>query len=150
MRLQSKLTREQCNWGETTDAHQCLQYLNEGFDDVSGRRLDPSLVIAARAEELKELREHGVYVKFPIHECWQTTSKGPLGVRWVDINKGDEARPNYRSRLVAKEFCTDVDPELYAATPPSECLRILLCKQAHHRQEPRAHVRGRIQSVFLR
>ena len=27
-----------------------------------------------------------------------------IGTRWVDIDKGDEAKPDYRSRLVAKEF----------------------------------------------
>ena len=44
----------------------------------------------------------------------------------MDINKGDSANPNYRSRLVAKEFNTGIKPELYAATPPSECFRLML------------------------
>ena len=48
----------------------------------------------------------------------------------MDINKGDSANPNYRSRLVAKEFDTGVCLELYAATPPSECLRIMPGKMA--------------------
>ena len=43
-----------------------------------------------------------------------------VGARWVDINKGDNHHPNYRSRLVAMEFKTDEKPEWYAATPPSE------------------------------
>ena len=53
----------------------------------------------------------------------------------MDINKGDSANPNYRSRLVAKEFDTGVCPELYAATPPSECLRIMLSKTASARSQ---------------
>ena len=65
-----------------------------------------------------------------ISECWEKTGKGPIAVRWVDINKGDETHPSYRSRLVAKEFRTKVDPELYAATPPGECLRLLLSQLA--------------------
>ena len=44
----------------------------------------------------------------------------------MNISKVDSARLNYRSRLVAKEFNTGVCPELYAATPPSECLRLML------------------------
>ena len=27
-----------------------------------------------------------------------------VGTRWIDINKGDETTPNYRSRLVGKEY----------------------------------------------
>ena len=34
------------------------------------------------------------------------------------INKGDVLCPNYRSRLVAREFHTNDRPEWYAATPP--------------------------------
>ena len=55
-------------------------------------------------------------------------------MRWVDINKGDTNNPNFRSRLVAKEFNTGSCPELYAATPPSECLRLLLSKAASGRR----------------
>ena len=56
--------------------------------------------------------------------------EAPIHVRWVDINKGDSANPNYRSRLVAKEFKTDMQPDLYAATPPAECLRMLIRRLA--------------------
>ena len=68
----------------------------------------------------------GVYEKVDVAESWKETGKAPIAVRWVDINKGDSKEPNYRSRLVAKEFNTGVCPELYAATPPSECLRLML------------------------
>lgn len=46
-------------------------------------------------------------------------------MRWVDINKGDDAPPNYSFRLVAKEYKNDVRPELYAPTPPGECLKLM-------------------------
>ena len=46
--------------------------------------------------------------------------------RWIDINKGDKDRPDYRSRYVGKEFNTGVDPDLYAATPPLEALKLIL------------------------
>ena len=90
----------------------------EAFDDVSGAELDPILVRLARQEEMEYFRERKVYEKVDAEECWNVTGKGPISVRWIDINKGDAANPKYRSRLVAKEFNTGVDPELFAATPP--------------------------------
>ena len=50
----------------------------------------------------------------------------PIGCRWVDINKGDEDNPEYRSRLVAKEIKKDRNQDLFAATPPLEAKKILL------------------------
>ena len=66
--------------------------------------LDPLLVKRAREEEMKEFSNHGVYAKVPLRECFERTGKKPIGVKWVDINKGDEEKPEYRSRLVAKEI----------------------------------------------
>ena len=60
------------------------------------------------------------------------TSKAPIGTRWIDINKGDTQNPKYRSRLVAKEYKVDIRPDLYAATPPTECLRLLLSRAAEN------------------
>ena len=96
------------------------------WDDVSGQELSPSLMRAARREEIAYFKSMGVYEKVDISESWKETGKAPIAVRWVDINKGDFKEPKYRSRLVAKEFNTGVCPELYAATPPSECLRLML------------------------
>ena len=72
----------------------------------------------------------GVYLKVPLPKCWEAMGQDPIAVRWVDISKGETAHPDYRSRLVAKELRTDVRPDLYAATPPSECLRLLLSQLA--------------------
>ena len=46
------------------------------------------------------------YPRYFGHGCgqWDETGKAPIGVRWVDINKGDKVHPEYRSRLVAKEI----------------------------------------------
>ena len=49
-----------------------------------------------------------------------------IGVRWIDINKGDSEHPDYRSRLVAKDFKGDDRPDLFAATPPLEALKLLI------------------------
>ena len=102
----------------------------EAYDDLTGAELDPSLMKAARKEEIAFFRGRKVYEKVDVAESWRVTGAGPIGVRWVDINKGDNVNPKYRSRLVAKEFNTGVRPDLYAATPPSECLRLLLSKFA--------------------
>ena len=75
----------------------------------------------------------GVYEKVELQECWEEMGKPPIAARWVDINKGDEASPDYRSMLVAKEFRTDVRPELYAATTPGECLRLIISRMASTR-----------------
>ena len=103
------------------------------FDDQSGAVLDPKLMRAARTAEIAYFRSMNVYTKVPIAECWKMTGSEPISVRWVDINKGDTLCPNYRSRLVAREFNTSVKPEWYAATPPSETLRLMLSKLAGDR-----------------
>jgi hypothetical protein len=96
------------------------------FDDASGTKLKPELVAKARREEMAYVRTMGVYRKVPRSKCIQTTGKKPIAVRWIDVNKGDDTSPNYRSRLVAKDFKTTVNMELYAATPPLETLRTLI------------------------
>ena len=74
----------------------------EAFDDVTGETLEPNLVMNARKEELKYFDEMAVYEYAAVEDCWSATGSGPIGTRWIDINKGDTSRPNYRSRLVAK------------------------------------------------
>ncbi len=61
-----------------------------------------------------------------IAECYEVTGKGPLGIRWIDINKGDDLAEELRSRLVAKEIKRDKREDLFAATPPLEALKMLL------------------------
>ena len=96
----------------------------EAFGDVMDEPLVPKLVMAAWAEELKYVDKMGVYEYAALDECHRATGKAPIGTRWIDINKGD------RSRLVAKEYKVDVRPDLFAATPPTECPRLLLSKAA--------------------
>ena len=98
----------------------------EFWDSVSGVPLKPQLVKRAREEEMREFSKHGVYVKVPVKECLERTGRKPIGVKWVDINKGDEESPEYRSRLVAKGIKRDKREDLFAATPPLEALKILL------------------------
>ena len=53
-----------------------------------------------------------------------------VGGRWVDVDKGDLHRPDYRSRFVAKEINTGYEEGLYASTPPLEALRWMLSEAA--------------------
>ena len=100
-------------------------------DDVNGEALDPEKVMAARREELAYFRSMGVYKKVPLSEAAAAGQK-TIAVRWIDINKGDRETPVYRSRLVAKEFRRGAqqEPELFAPTPPTECLKMCLSKLA--------------------
>lgn len=100
---------------------------NQFWDENSGSALDPGLVRAARAEGMQYVREFSVYDKVTLKECRNKTGKGTIAVRWVDINKGDDVNPDYRSRLVAKEIKRDKCLDLFAATPPLEALEMLLC-----------------------
>ena len=76
--------------------------MEQFWDDMSGKELNPQMVRIARQDEMKEFRDHQVYVKVSLAECSQNTGNQPIGCRWVDINKGDENHPEYMSRLVAK------------------------------------------------
>ena len=98
----------------------------EFWDDTSGKKLKEEKVRAAREEEMIEVRKHKVYKKVPISECWKETGQGPIGTRWVDINKGDEVNEDYRSRLVAQELKSkSMLEDIFAATPPLEVKKML-------------------------
>ena len=61
--------------------------------------------------------------------CWEETNRPPITLKWVDRNKGDEAHPNYRSRLVVREVNRASKPlaefESFSAMPPLEALKVL-------------------------
>ena len=62
----------------------------------------------------------------PRSEARQRQGKPPITVRWVDVNKGDDITPNYRSRLVAREIRRHGEEPIFAPTPPLESLRTVL------------------------
>eukprot|EP00435_Cladocopium_sp_Y103_P064420 s364_g26.t1 len=98
-------------------------------DEVSGKALETSKVMAARAEELDYARRYDVWTLVPLRECWDQMQKPPIGCRWIDIDKGDLNNPNYRSRLVVQEVRTSGTEAIFAATPPLESIRFLLSLQ---------------------
>ncbi len=95
------------------------------YDDISGALLNPEKVRKARAEEMEYFKRMHVYDVVNRSAAVQAGKK-IIGVRWIDINKGDTINENYRSRFVGKEFKMSSCPELFAATPPLEVLRAIM------------------------
>ena len=88
------------------------------WDDASNENIVPELVHAARALEMEYFHKLGVYES--VTRDHQACAGGKIiGVRWVDVNKGDALHRNYRSRLVGREFNVGRDDALYVSTPPS-------------------------------
>ncbi|CAK0876009.1 unnamed protein product [Prorocentrum cordatum] len=81
--------------------------------------------------EMDFMAQLGVWVYAREGGCQRELGRRPLSVRWVDIDKGDTDRPDYRSRLVAQEtkaqstIARDDIGVVFAATPPLECLRLI-------------------------
>ena len=99
------------------------------WDDVTNAELVPELVKAARQVEMGYFKKLGVYEYATRSEQEQCLGKN-IGVGWVDVNKGDSEEPEYRSRLVGREFAIGKDDALYVATPPLETLRIIISHAA--------------------
>ncbi len=97
-------------------------------DDLTGQPLRDELVVKARAKELQYFHDKGVWVKRPRGEAHARTGKGAISVRWVDVNKGDDFNPRYRSRLVARQLKAHdkSGSSFFAPTPPLEALRTAL------------------------
>ena len=96
---------------------------------MSGVELDLKKVVEARKLELSYIDEKEVWVKITRKEAIRRGIK-IIGVRWIDVNKGDAIHPNYRSRLVGKEFNNYKDLSIFAATPPLEALRFIISEAA--------------------
>ena len=112
----------------------------EFWDDNSGKQLSPKLVRRAREEEMKQFKSHQVYEKVPIEEAKKNEAK-LITTRWVDINKGDGEKPQYRSRLVARELNAQDEAGLFAATPPLEAKKVLFSMVMTNAESREEHVK---------
>jgi len=92
-----------------------------------GRPYRQKNVKKARKEEIGYVKKHGVYQKF--RRGTVPAGEKIIKVRWIDRSKGDEAHPDIRSRLVAKDYNNEDRPELFAGTPPIEAMKII-CSEA--------------------
>ena len=98
--------------------------------------MDKKRAIDARMLEIDFFRRMKVYTKVPRH---QANGQKVIRTKWLDIDKGDVGRPNYRSRLVGCELkLKDHRLDLFAATPPLESLRLMcsLCASNQSRRAP--------------
>ena len=71
-------------------------------------------------------REKEVWMIRKVNEALRRTGRPPITVRWVEVNKGDDANPKFRSRLVAREIRMKDEEAIFAPTPPLESLRMVL------------------------
>ena len=111
----------------SADVDKAVQNGEEVFkDDMTGQVLSPELVHAARRKELDYFASKGVWTKRTVAEAVKVSGKGPITVKWVDTNKGDDLNPNVRSRLVAREIRRAGEEPIFAPTPPLESLRTIL------------------------
>ena len=101
------------------------------YDSNTGVELDAEKVKLARMEELEWMKRQKIYTKVPISEA-HAAGKRIISMKWVDRNKGDSQRPNFRSRLVCREVKRASDAEYipefasFSAMPPLEGLKTLL------------------------
>ena len=107
-------------------------YSGQYKDDITGQVLKDELVREARAKELKYFWDKGVWTRRPKHEARQKTGRKAISVRWVDVNKGDDLNPRYRSRLVARQLKAHdrSGASFFAPTPPLEALRTVISMTA--------------------
>ena len=108
-------------------------YKNKEFvDDMNGfTPLDKQMTIQARKLEIEYFRKMKVYTKVPRSEALRGGYK-IITTKWLDTNKGDDEKPNYRSRLVGRELNTEKRLDLFAATPPLETIKFLIAQCAQH------------------
>ena len=85
-------------------------------------------------------RKLRVYDVVPRDQAFARTGRAPIRVKWVDVNKGSEEVPNYRSRLVAAEIAVGARPDLFAGTPPAEAMRYLLSMAATGRNAKKKRI----------
>ena len=119
---------------------------------MSGKELDAKGVREARNKEMEYIEKKQVWTRATKAEAIRMGCK-IVGGRWVDVDKGDAARPDNRSRFVAKEINTGGEEGLYASTPPLEALRWLLSEAASvdvaHRQEEKVVLISDVPRAFF-
>ena len=83
-------------------------------DDLAGLPLDPDLCRAARAKEISYFRSKGAWELRGDNKARPKMGRSLISVRWVKINKGDDASPNKRCRFVARELPTGGQDAIFA------------------------------------
>ena len=94
----------------------------EVWDELTKKKLVREEVLNAR------VGSHDVCDKVPLEECWQSTGKGPVKAKQIDMSKAGEVHHEYRSRVVAKEMQIYKHLHLFAASPPLDAKKAV-CQQ---------------------
>ncbi|CAK0841220.1 unnamed protein product, partial [Prorocentrum cordatum] len=117
------------------------------WDDVNGGYLEAGLVAQARAVEREWVKKQELIEIVPRSQAFAETGRPPIPLKWVDTNKGDAERPNYRSRLVVKEIKAKKRPdeqlevsEVFSAMPPLEAMRSLVSLMVTWTREAPLHI----------
>ena len=101
------------------------------YDQYTGLELDPVGAAAARQSEIDFAWKLKAFEPRPQTEAYQRMGRKPFGMRWIDCDKGDEQRPELRSRLVVQETrqtgtisVSDI-AAVTSSTPPLEVVRLV-------------------------
>ena len=116
-----------------SEGGQIVQELNsirEGkyWDDAKGGWLDPVLVRTAREEEMQYVKNHGVYEKVPMSQCWHQERLGGHAQGYVRVS-------GHKISRVAKEYKTGPRPDLFSATSPLEGVMLVISEAASSNQK---------------
>ena len=89
----------------------------ECIDDITGKELPWSEVRQAGEQELKYVRDLGVYEKVDVREPIEKYQVAPADTKWIDTNEAsEEEHMKLRSRIVSRELKSGDRPDLYAGT----------------------------------
>ena len=73
-------------------------------------------LIASSRVSSKTRRQHNTFTNIPRKPAIANGGK-IIKTRWIDINKGDDDNPVYRSRIVGKEVNNEAMDCMFAGTP---------------------------------
>ena len=101
------------------------------FNDHTGAQLPGNLVHAGKMEEIRWVKEIGLYKKISRAEA-KRRGAAVVPIKWVVTDKGDANRPKVRRRLVGRELRARTKgtllahEELFSAMLPWEIFKVLL------------------------
>ena len=130
---------------------QHLDYEKQFYDTSTECKLPTPLVHEAMTEELTAMVKMKVWRDLEENEL--LPSDKVITTRWVIVNKGEDAKPLVRARLVAREIKgrDGSSADTFAATPPLDALRMMVSIAASNRDYcmdfidiKKAHLNGKI------
>ena len=74
--------------------------------------------MAARFGEFEEFGRQDAYAEAPVVGALEKTGWQPLSARSIDVNTGDDCRPEYGSRPVVRQLAKTKVDDASTAMPP--------------------------------